>query len=123
MDSFTIRDKEEALQAITSMIERSEKAQVKLAAGTSSYTLQKNRIQALRIAFALISKECETGDLAEELTKADYEKAEAPLASLISKSEKAQAKLKQDSWQYKMLDGNLKALYMVMPLLASVLEE
>jgi hypothetical protein len=33
-----------------------------------------------------------------------------PIASLLSKSEKAQTKLAVGSWQYKMLDGNIKAL-------------
>jgi hypothetical protein len=40
----------EALGALNSMIERSEKAQTKLSPGTSQHTLLKNRIKALRVA-------------------------------------------------------------------------
>lgn len=33
-----------------------------------------------------------------------------PLASLISKSEKARTKLRPETWQHKMLSGNIAAL-------------
>ena len=44
------------------------------------------------------------------------EKARAPLASLLSKSEKAQTKLSRDSWQWKMLDANIYTLRLVLSL-------
>lgn len=112
----------EALQAITDMIGRSEKAQAKFAEGTSQHTLQKNRIKALRIASALIVKEL-TGGGVEPCTKEDLEKAQAPLASLISKSEKARQKLETGSWQHTMLERNLKALRIALLLLTKALGE
>lgn len=117
MDNFTKKDMEEALRAIASMTERSEKAQEKFAQGTSQHTLQKNRIQALYIASSLIKKELAEHDAMDKYTKEDLEKALAPIASLISKSEKAQKKLAQGTWQHTMLRDNLKALYMASPLL------
>jgi hypothetical protein len=123
MDDFTKIDMEEALRAIASMIERSEKAHGKFAQGTSQYTLQKNRIKALYVASSLISNELAESDVADKLTKEDLEKALAPIASLISKSEKAQGKLTQGTWQHTMLKGNLKALYIASPLLTKALRE
>jgi hypothetical protein len=40
-----------------------------------------------------------------------------PLASLLSKSEKAQQKLKAGSWQHAMLEENIKALRVAIALL------
>lgn len=107
----------EALQAISSMIGRSEKAFEKFTQGTSQYTLLKNRIKALYIGSSLISKKLAKRDVTDDFSKDDLEKAVAPIASLISKSEKAQKKLEQGTWQYTMLDDNLKALYIVSALL------
>lgn len=58
-----------------------------------------------------------------DFTKEDLEKALAPIASLISKSEKAQSKVAQDTWQHTMLSSNLKALYIASPLLTKALSE
>ncbi len=52
-------DLREALRALDSMIKRSEKAQAKFSPGTSQHTLQRNRIQALRIASGLIGNALE----------------------------------------------------------------
>lgn len=123
MENITAKDMEEALQAISSMINRSEKAQQKFAQGTSQHTLQKNRLNALNIALSLIKRETEKGVDIEPYTKKDLESAIAPIASLISKSEKAQAKLKQGTWQHRMLRNNLKALYVASPLITKALEE
>lgn len=59
----------------------------------------------------------------EDFTKTDMEEALAPIASLISKSEKAQKKLTKGTWQHTMLSNNLKALYIASPLLAKSLSE
>lgn len=123
MTDFEKKDMEEALLAITSMISRTEKAGEKFAQGTSQQTLQKNRLGALNIASSLISKELVASDVLDCYTKEDLEKALAPIASLISKSEKAQKKLAQGTWQHTMLGNNLKALYIASPLLTKALSE
>lgn len=50
-------------------------------------------------------------------TPADAQAARRPIASLIGKSEKAQQKLAPTTWQYKMLQENLRALRLVEALL------
>ncbi len=114
---------ENACQAITSMIDRSEKSREKFSVGTSQYTLQKNRINALKIAYSLIISELEGNVKSITFKKDELEKAVAPIKSLISKSEKAIGKLSQDTWQYKMLDQNIKALYITLPLLTKAISE
>lgn len=121
MEVFLREEVDEALKAIDSMIERSENAQAKFKKGTSQHTLQQNRIRALYIASALISREAGRNDAMAKYSEEELEKAVAPIESLISKSAKAQQKLAQDSWQYAMLENNLKALRMASPLLAKAL--
>jgi hypothetical protein len=47
----------------------------------------------------------------------ELEEVLRPIDSLISKSEKAQQKLAQGTWQHKMLQDNLKALRIASALL------
>ena len=121
MDDFTKKDMEEALRAMALMIDRTEKAKEKFVQGTSQYTLQKNRLEALNIASLLILKELADSNVMNHYTKGDIEKALAPISSLISKSEKAQKKLAKGTWQHTMLSNNLKALYIALPLLTKEL--
>jgi len=123
MNDFTKTEMEEALSAITSMISRTEKAGEKFTQGTSQQTLQRNRLLALNIASSLILNELGDSNGLECYTKEDLKKALAPIASLISKSEKAQQKLTQGTWQHTMLSNNLKALYIASPLLTKALSE
>lgn len=51
----------EALNALEAMIDRTEKAAVKFAPGTSQHTLLENRLRALRIAGAFMKAELERG--------------------------------------------------------------
>lgn len=59
MDNYTKKELEEALRAISSLISKCEKAQEKLAQGTSQWSLLKNRIKALHISSSLIKKALE----------------------------------------------------------------
>ena len=121
MSNIDSNDIDKASKAIASMINRSKIAQVKFQEGTSQYTLQKNRINALKIAHSLIDEELgKRGSVIFE--KDDLEKAVAPIKSLINKSKKAKTKLKQDTWQYKMLESNITALYIALPLILSEIE-
>lgn len=114
-------DLDESLQAINSMINRTKLSKEKFSQGTSQYTLQKNRLKALQIASSLIAKELAQSDAFDSYSEEDLKKAHAPITSLISKSEKARTKLVQGTWQHRMLSNNLKALYMVLPLLNKAL--
>lgn len=59
---FTRDDLQEALRALDSMIRRTDKARAKGMPGTSQYTLQRNRLKALRIAQAVIEVELHKGE-------------------------------------------------------------
>jgi hypothetical protein len=54
---FTRRDLQEALDALAAMIRKAEKAKARFARGTSHHTLQRNRLEALRVVKALIGFE------------------------------------------------------------------
>lgn len=108
-----------ALRAISDMISRSERAQAKFAVGSPQHTLQVNRIHALRMAHSLVLHARDEAVALPEIT--ELERAKAPLASLISKSEKAQGKLDENSWQFKMLRDNLSALRLASKLLERAL--
>ncbi len=116
------KEREEALRSIADMIARSEKVQVKFAPGTSQHTLQKNRIHALRVAEALVKQQPADCASAGAYTTEELARAQAPLDSLVSKSEKARQKLAPGSWQHNMLSDNLKALHLAGSLLAKALE-
>jgi len=122
MNEYTKQDIEAAIRAITSMIDKSDNAQEKFTSGTSQHTLQKNRIKALYVILSLVKNELSENDIIS-YSKEDLETAVAPIASLISKSEKAREKLKQGAWQHTMLSDNLKALYIAYPLLTKALHE
>ena len=55
-NSFTRDDLQETLRVFTSMISKTEKSQVKFSPGTSQHTLARNRLKALRIASAFITR-------------------------------------------------------------------
>jgi hypothetical protein len=60
--NYTKDELSEALRAITSLINKCEKVQLKLREGTPQYTLTKNRLKAFCIASALIEKELEEAE-------------------------------------------------------------
>ena len=120
MNNFTREDMEEALLAIASMIDKTEKAKEKFARGTSHRTLQETRLKALNIASSLISRELADGGVSGYAGE-ELEKARAPIASLVSKCKKAQDKLAAGTWHHRMLGMNVKALEIALPLLTKAL--
>lgn len=70
--------------------------------GSAQHTLQVNRLNALRVAQSI--------SLNQPVSPEALRLARDPLASLISKSEKALSKLKPDSWQAQRLIRNLETL-------------
>ncbi|WP_461370205.1 hypothetical protein [Candidatus Darwinibacter acetoxidans] len=109
-EKLTIQDLEEAARAITSMISKAENVITKFREGSPQHSLQRNRLAALKTALRLIHRElsgtCEGLPPADEL-----QQARAPIASLISKSEKTKQKLTTGTWQHTMLEANLRGLY------------
>jgi len=58
-DGTSCEDLHHALDALDSMISRVENARTKFEVGTSQHTLQRNRLNALRIARAAVQQESE----------------------------------------------------------------
>ena len=115
-EKLTTRDPEEAVEAIVSMISKAEKVIAKFRAGSPQHSLQRNRLAALKTALQLIHRELSA--TSEDVpTAAELQQARAAIASLISKSEKVQQKLTPGTWQHRMLEANLKALYIALHLL------
>ena len=94
-----------ALKEVTSIITRCERVQPKFAPGTAQHTLLKNRIQALRIAAALLGETGAGGYPAQELSA-----ALAPLASIARKCTKAQAKYAPGSVQHRRFNSTITAM-------------
>lgn len=98
---------QEALRPIASLISKSEKAQQKLAPGTWQYTMLRDNLNALHMASALL-----TGDTdgTRGLTGDDCQEALCAFASMIDKTDKAQAKFTPGTPQHTLLRNRLKAL-------------
>ncbi|MFT3894499.1 MAG: hypothetical protein QM730_22955 [Anaerolineales bacterium] len=107
MDKYTTDEVQGALRPITSLISKSEKAQQKLASGTWQHTMLRDNLKALHIASALINKET---DNTNRFERSDLEEALRALASMISKTEKAEAKFTPGTSQYALQRNRLKAL-------------
>ena len=106
-DSYTPDELQQALRPLASLISKSEKAQQKLALGTWQHTMLQDNLKALHIASALMNKE--TGDT-DSVTRDDLQEALRAFASMISKTEKAQAKFSQGTSQHTLQRNRLKAL-------------
>jgi hypothetical protein len=107
MDTYTTDDLQEALRPIASLISKSEKAQQRLALGTWQHTMLRDNLKALHIASALMNKETDDTD---SVTRDDLHEALPAFASMIRKTEKAQAKFSPGTSQHTLQRNRLKAL-------------
>jgi hypothetical protein len=107
VDHYTTDELQEALRPIGSLISKSEKAEQKLAPGTWQHTMLRDNLKALHIASALMNKE--TDDTAR-FTQDDLQEALRAFASMISKTDKAQAKFTPGTSQHTLQANRLKAL-------------
>ncbi|HEY9639027.1 MAG TPA: PEP/pyruvate-binding domain-containing protein, partial [Coleofasciculaceae cyanobacterium] len=104
---YTTEELQEALQPIASLISKSEKAQQKLSPETWQYTTLRDNLKALRHAFALMNKETNDTD---NFTGDDLQETLRAFASMISKTENAQAKFSPGTSQHTLQRNRLKAL-------------
>lgn len=102
---MTDPERADALKVVVSAITRCERVQPKFASGTSQHTLLKNRIQAMKIAEALLG-----GDGAALYSALELSAALEPLASVIRKCEKARSKYEPGSGQYGRYGGTIRAM-------------
>ncbi|MBE2224133.1 MAG: hypothetical protein IAF02_21515 [Anaerolineae bacterium] len=100
---------QEVLRPIDSLISKSEKAQQKLTPGTWQHTMLRDNLKALRIASTLLNKEKYD---THSFTRDDLKEALHAFASMINKTEKAQAKFSLGTSQHTLLQNRLKALLM-----------
>jgi CxxC motif-containing protein len=106
MDQYTREELKEALQVVSSTINRCEKIQPKFGEGTSQHTLLRNRIKALYISKALITDENDT----DQYTKEELIEALRPISSIISKCEKAQLKVSDGTTHHSSLKKIIMAM-------------
>lgn len=102
---MTEKERIDTLKVVTSVIARCERVRPKFVPGTSQHTLLKNRIQAMKIAEALLARRG-----AESYSIQDLFAALEPLASVIRKCEKARSKYEPDSGQYGRYGGTIRAM-------------
>lgn len=93
------------LKVVTSLIQRCENAQLKFNSGTSQHTLLRNRLNALYITKALLSDQN-----INQFNDDELKKALPPIASIISKCEKAQSKYSEGTTQYKRYVNTINAM-------------
>lgn len=114
MDECTKEELLEAIRAITSMINKGEKAQLKLKADTWQHKMTVQALKANYIAIALLRSELET-DSAGRAGKGKYsveelENALAAATATISRVEKVQPKFAAGTPQCTLAVRRIKAL-------------
>ena len=108
MDNDTTDNLQEVLRPLASLISKSEKALQKLTSGTWQHTMLQDNLRALHLASALINTETDTTD---RVTQDDLHKTLRAFASMIHKTEKAQAQFSPGSAQHTLQRNRLKALH------------
>lgn len=111
---YTKEELQEAIRAITSMINKSEKAQLKLEAGTWQHTMTVQALKANYISIGLLKRESETnpagGLLRTTYTEEELSKALDTVTSIIDRVEKIQPKFKEGTPQNTLAVRRIKAL-------------
>jgi hypothetical protein len=117
---YTTDELQEALRPIASLISKSEKAQRQLVPGTWQHSMLRDNLKALRIASALMNSEADETD---SFTRDDLQEALRAFASMISKTEKTQAKFSSGASQHTLQRNRLKALRMAEALITADLDK
>lgn len=94
------------LDVIDSTIQGCVKVMPKFTSGSSQHTLLTNRIKALKISQQLLTDK----ETASDFTKEELQAAQAPIHSLIHKSEKAMSKFKPGHPAYTRLNKLIQAM-------------
>lgn len=107
MDDYSTDELQEARRPIASLISKSEKAQGKLAPETWQHAMLLDNCQALHIASALMNQETHnTGGFA----RGDLQEALRAFASMVTGTERTQAKFSPGTSQHSLQRNRLKAL-------------
>lgn len=106
MGKYTKEELKEALRVVSSTISKCEKIQLKFKEGTSQHTLLRNRIKAMYISQSLITND----HIIDEYSKKDLIEALRPVASVISKCEKALSKFAGGTSNHSRFRNIIKAM-------------
>jgi len=113
MENFSTDVLEEALWAITSTLRKSEKAQLKLKAGTFQHSRIVQSIQAYHVAIGLIERELGTDlpedPVARKYTEEELKEALGAIRSVTGRVEKVQPKFKMGTSQHTLAVRRIKA--------------
>ncbi len=107
MDDHTANELDEALRPLASLISKSEKAQRHVAPETWQHAMLQDNLTALRHAYALMSGR---RNAAADVTRDDALEALQAFASMIMRTEEAQAKFEPGTSQHTLLRNRLHAL-------------
>jgi len=114
MDKFTQEELQEAVRAIISMINKSEKAQQKLPAGTWQHTMTAQALKADYIAIALLNRELEGNPAGDSYNSAYTEEeltnALEAVTATISRVEKIRPKFAAGTPQHTLAVRRIEAL-------------
>lgn len=120
MDNRTTDELQEARRPIASLISKSEKARQKLAPGTWQHAMLRDNLKALHLSLALMDKETNG---AENAARDDLREALRAFASMIGRTEKAQAKFPAGTSHHSLQRNRLRALRAAEALIQAVLEK
>lgn len=114
MDQYPKEELQEAIRAITSMINKSEKAQLKLKADTWQHTMTVQALKANYIAIALLNRELETNPAGDSFkstyTKEELDHALEAVTTIMSRVEKIQPQFHEGTPQHTLAVRRIKAL-------------
>ena len=119
MDQYSIEERDEALQIVSSVIISCEKMQPKFVAGTSQHTLLKNRVKALYIAKSLIMNE----NIYDKYTKEELKDALRPITSIMNKCKKAQMKFTEGTSHHIRLRNMINAMDIARSLITDAINQ
>lgn len=119
LENCTREDIEKALRPIASLIDKSEKAQQKLAPGTWQHTMLLGNLKALYIASVLMNGET---DNRVSFAPDDLKEALRALDSMIKRSEKAWGKFSPGTSQHTLQRNRIHALQIASELVRKALE-
>ncbi|MBC3795990.1 hypothetical protein [Acetobacterium tundrae] len=112
MENYTNEELTAVLREVASTISKCEKMQGEFAEGTAQCSLLINRIKAMVISKLLIESELSQKEqrIMEQYTKEELIEALRPVASVISKCEKAQGKFAEGTAHHKHLENLIKVM-------------
>ena len=105
--NYTAREMHEARQALGSLFSKSNKARQKVASGTWQHAMLTANLKALHIASTLMN---EGRHNPHSFSADDLQQALAAFASMIGKTEKAQARFSPGTSQHTLQGNSRKAL-------------